>query len=150
LTPYCPHKFLEFTFNGPVDPNTGLAPGVYMATNEAGFLDPVVECVFEHHLATPFVYAALVSSQQHIHGECECHLDGQQEMGGAAGGENLEPHGENEDAMLSADEAFGTIAMLQRREHLRHPLVVAGSRLEQFLDETHAHDLSGDRLMGCV
>ena len=144
-TTYCDHgKFLEFEFTGPVNPNTGQAPGIYVATQEVGSLDPVVESLFEDHFPTPPMFAAFVNCMQRSLAGCDCHLDGREVLVGTA--VDLEEDGGVDFYKLSEDDTFGTPELLRQRAHYRHPLVVPGSELEKFLDLTHGTDLSGDCL----
>ena len=67
---------MKFKFTGPVDPQTGQAPGVYILTDQIGSLDPALECIFEHHFATPGLYKSMDMAMQLVQASCECHLDG--------------------------------------------------------------------------
>ena len=151
---------MKFKFTGPVDPQTGQAPGVYILTDQIGSLDPALECIFEHHFSTPGMYVSMDRAMQLVQGSCECHLDGTDvrrapRVGGdngngagagaaAAAGVGVGVNVDDED-VLEEDEVFGTAAMLQYRANLRHPLVQPNSVLDALLNSTRGTELSGDR-----
>ena len=149
---------MKFKFTGPVDPQTGQAPGVYILTDQMGSLDPVLECIFEHHFSTPGLYVSMDRAMQLVQGSCECHLDGTDvrrapSVGGGGNGNGAGAAGagvgvgvnyDDEDG-LDEDEVFGTAALLQYRANLRHPLVQPNSVLDALLNSTRGTELSGDR-----
>ena len=151
---------MKFKFTGPVDPQTGQAPGVYILTDQIGSLDPALECIFEHHFATPGLYKSMDMAMQLVQGSCECHLDGPDvrrapRVGGGGNGNGAGAGGvgagvavgvnvHNED-VLEEDEVFGTAALLLFRADLRHPLVQPNSLLDALLNSTRGTVLSGDR-----